>query len=431
MNLDHQHTTLGQCAIINDRTFSPKEAWPFVNYLDTGSITDNHITKFHLIESMDKLPSRARRKVKQGDIVYSTVRPNMRHFGILQELPDNVLVSTGFAVIRGVENLSHTNYVYWLLTQDKIIDHLQTLAEHSTSAYPSIRPSDLGNLEIILPPFNEQRAVANILDTFDYKIELNRRMNETLEQMARALFKSWFVDFDPVRAKMDGRWQPGQSLPGLPAELYDLFPDRLVPSELGEIPYGWGVTTLGDISYKPQYGYTASAQLEPVGPKFLRITDINKLDWIEWQSVPFCVISDQDYNKYHLTKGEIVIARMADPGHGAMIEQDLEAVFASYLIRFRPKVLTYARFIQYWLRSDNYWSLVQSRSVGTTRVSLNAKVLSQFLMLRPSEEVVAHFAKYVDAIRDRIILNVVENEGLTELRDTLLPRLLSGEIRVE
>ena len=95
---------------------------------------------------------------------------------------------------------------------------------------------------------NEQRAIAHILGTLDDKIELNRRMNETLEEMARAMFKSWFVDFDPVRAKMDGRWRRGESLPGLPAEYYDLFPDRLAPSELGEIPAGWTVETLGDIA---------------------------------------------------------------------------------------------------------------------------------------------------------------------------------------
>ena len=99
----------------------------------------------------------------------------------------------------------------------------------------------------MVPPLPEQRAIAHILGTLDDKIELNRRMNETLEAMARALFKSWFVDFDPVRAKMEGRWRPGESLPGLPAHLYDLFPDRLVDSELGEIPEGWEVKALGDV----------------------------------------------------------------------------------------------------------------------------------------------------------------------------------------
>ena len=88
-------------------------------------------------------------------------------------------------------------------------------------------------------PLPEQRAIAHVLGTLDDKIDLNRRMNETLEAMARALFKSWFVDFEPVRAKMEGRWRRGESLPGLPAALYGLFPERLVDSELGEIPEGW------------------------------------------------------------------------------------------------------------------------------------------------------------------------------------------------
>src|SRR5690625_4078662 len=115
------------------------------------------------------------------------------------------------------------------------------LANASQTGVPSIaRPSSyLKTIELTLPPIEEQRAIAHILGTLDDKIELNRRQNETLEAMARALFKAWFVDFEPVRAKMDGRWQRGQSLPGLPAHLYDLFPDRLVESELGLIPEGW------------------------------------------------------------------------------------------------------------------------------------------------------------------------------------------------
>ena len=100
-------------------------------------------------------------------------------------------------------------------------------------------------IRILLPEESEQRSIAHILGSLDDKIELNRRMNETLEEMARALFKSWFVDFDPVRAKMEGRWQRGETLPGMPAELYDLFPDGMVDSELGEIPEGWEVRAFG------------------------------------------------------------------------------------------------------------------------------------------------------------------------------------------
>ena len=132
-----------------------------------------------------------------------------------------------------------------------------------------------------LPPLAEQRAIAHVLGTLDDKIELNRRMNETLEAMARALFKSWFVDFDPVRAKMDGRWRRGESLPGLPAEHYDLFPERLVDSELGEIPEGWKIGMLGDVLCQRVERRSPSAEtvsrpyvpIDCISPKSLFLTE--------------------------------------------------------------------------------------------------------------------------------------------------------------
>ena len=195
-------TTLGNCIVVNDATYSPKEEWLFVNYLDTGNITENQMSEIqHLVVGKDKIPSRARRKVQPGDIVYSTVRPNQKHFGLLKKIPENFLASTGFSVIRGKDGFACTDFIYWFLTQDHIVERLQTIAEQSTSAYPSIRSTDIEGLSLKLPPISEQRAIAHILGTLDDKIELNRRMNETLEAMAQALFKSWFVDFDPVHAK--------------------------------------------------------------------------------------------------------------------------------------------------------------------------------------------------------------------------------------
>lgn len=128
---------------------------------------------------------------------------------------------------------------------------LQTLDYFSCSdkaAVPGVNRNHLHELAITVPPLSEQRAIAHILGTLDNKIELNRRMNRTLEEMARAIFKSWFVDFDPVRAKMEGRWKKGESLPGLPADLWDVFPDRLVNSELGPIPEGWEVGALDQVA---------------------------------------------------------------------------------------------------------------------------------------------------------------------------------------
>ena len=131
------------------------------------------------------------------------------------------------------------------------------------SGQPLLNQTILSTIPALLPPLPEQRAIARVLGALDDKIELNRRMNETLEEMARALFKSWFEDFDPVRAKMEGRWRRGESLPGLPADLYDLFPDRLVDSELGEIPEGWGVGVVSQLAARIQNGGTPKRS-EPI-----------------------------------------------------------------------------------------------------------------------------------------------------------------------
>ena len=328
------------------------------------------------------------------------------------------------SIIRARPNptISDSLYLYYFFNSPLGLHLLDTIRRQVAVA--GITGTDLSKLAIPVPPTAEQSAIAHILGTLDDKIELNRRTNETLEAMARALFKSWFVDFDPVHARMEGRET------GLPPDIADLFPRRLVNSEMGEIPEGWELNTLGELCHKPQYGYTASAQSEPVGPQFLRITDINKKPWVSWSRVPYCEATNDQFSKYRLSKGDILIARMADPGHGIMIDEEVDAVFASYLIRFRPVENHTARLLQYWLKSDAYWHLVESRATGTTRRSLNAKVLSGFPLVVPPIGVAGAFSEMVGEVRDRVVNNVREMESLAALRDTLLPKLISGEIRV-
>ena len=330
-----------------------------------------------------------------------------------------------------------SRFLYYVFTQ---LGHELESAGGGGSVYTNVSKNRFSDIEVLLPAdLSEQRAIAHILGTLDDKIELNRRMSETLEAMARALFKAWFVDFEPVRAKCRGdpggrpRWRRG--LPGTGGfhtrPYDDLFPDRLVDSELGQIPEGWRIGTLGTLSEKPQYGYTASAREEPIGPKFLRITDINKLAWIDWSTVPYCEIEQQDFEQYRLYPGDVLIARMADPGHGVVIEEQVEAVFASYLIRFRLKDQVYIRYIQYWLRSDGYWELVTSRHAGTTRASLNAQVLSSFQLIIPPKPIASAFSEIVNALRNKVVAAVNESRTLAALRNALLPKLIRGEIRVK
>ena len=152
-----------------------------------------------------------------------------------------------YAIGRGVAAIRHRHHpALQPFVRGVIESELPELLTQATgSTFPNVSAHQLAEIPYPNLGKSEQHAIAHVLGTLDDKIELIRRMNETLEEMARALFKSWFVDFEPVRAKIDGRWRRGESLPGLPAEHYDLFPDRLVPSELGEIPEGWAVRTAG------------------------------------------------------------------------------------------------------------------------------------------------------------------------------------------
>ena len=142
---------ISEVAVINTDTYSTKEMWPFVNYLDTSNITRGVISDIQNIVEMSELPSRARRKVTAGDIVFSTVRPNQCHYGLISNPLDNMLVSTGFSVLHSANASVSNEYLFLLLSSEPVVDRLQAIAEQSVSTYPSIKPSDIADLDILIP----------------------------------------------------------------------------------------------------------------------------------------------------------------------------------------------------------------------------------------------------------------------------------------
>ena len=172
---------LGSVVRTNTTSYSPKEGWKYVNYLDTGNITENVIDAIHHIDlENEKLPSRAKRKVQMNSILYSTVRPNQKHFGIIKSMPENFLVSTGFVVIDVIPEKADADYLYFWLTQNTVVEQLHAIAEQSVSAYPSIKASDIENLEIALPPLTVQKSIASILKSISDKMSHNSNINENL-----------------------------------------------------------------------------------------------------------------------------------------------------------------------------------------------------------------------------------------------------------
>ena len=185
---DYELLPLNEVAVINPDTYSPKEEWKYVNYLDTSSITDGCIAEIQSISpSTEKLPSRARRKIVSNDVVFSTVRPNQRHFGIISEPLPNMLAYTGFAVIRSKNPLVCNELIYLCLTDDAFIEKMQQLAEQSTSTFPSIKPSDLGVCEIPCPKDDSSSSLTETLKAMFSLIAANHRENASLAELRDSL----------------------------------------------------------------------------------------------------------------------------------------------------------------------------------------------------------------------------------------------------
>ena len=297
------------------------------------------------------------------------------------------------------------------------------------SPIPSTPRAAVYMLELDIPPKNEQRAIAHILGTLDDKIELGRRMNETLEDMARALFKAWFVDFEPVRAKMDGRWQRGQSLPGLPAHLYDLFPDRLVESELGEIPQGWEHVTANKlIDFNP--GET--------------LRKGNEAPYIEMSSLPTigCWPEPPVMRPYgsgmRFRNGDTLLARITpclENGKTAFIQclpDNTVGWGSTEYIVMRTKPTIPAEFAYLLAREDAFRDQAIRSMTGTSgRQRVQADSVAAFNLVSPLNVEVWHvFSRFVSPIFKNIKANAQTIETLAQLRDTLLPKLISGELRV-
>ena len=285
----------------------------------------------------------------------------------------------------------------------------ELLTQATGSTFPNVSAQQLAEIPCPSLGEDEQRAIAHVLGTLDYKIDLNRRMNETLEEMARALFKSWFVDFDPVRAKMDRRWRPGESLPGLPAHLYALFPDCIVDSELGPIPEGWEVKALGEI-VALAYGKALKADQRKGG------------------SVPVYGSNGQvGWHNERLVGGPgIVVGRKGNPGVATWANTDFYPIdTAFYVVPSDESMSLY--FLLFALIDQD----LQSVSADSAVPGLNRNLAYMNRQLVPSKGIMEAFDSLAEVIFTRRYSLEEESRTLAVQRGALLPRLVSGEMKVD
>ncbi|HPW56709.1 MAG TPA: hypothetical protein PLP31_13335 [Thermoanaerobaculaceae bacterium] len=275
-------------------------------------------------------------------------------------------------------------------------------------------------------PTTERRKAVALLDGIEDKIELNRRMSGTLEAMARALFKSWFVDFDPVRAKAEGRWRRGQSLPGLPAHLYDLFPARLVVSELGDIPEGWEVGTLADLSTLNPEVWSKQTR-----PSQIKYVDLSSTKWSRIESVVVHAAADAPSRAQRVLRPGDTIIGTVRPGNGsyALISEEGLTGSTGFAV-LRPSVPHHAQFVYLAATANENVDALAHLADGGAYPAVRPEVVAATPVVIADSEVLGQFARASDPLLAKVASNEIESRTLTALRDALLPRLISGELRM-
>lgn len=399
---------LGDACKINTESYSTKEKWGFVNYLDTGNITNNTIDsiKFINLKNM-KLPSRAKRKVRTDSIIYSTVRPNQRHFGIIKSQPENFLVSTGFAVIDVDTNILNADFLYYLLTQNTFVDNLHAVAEQSTSAYPAIKPSDIENLEIEIPDLATQKKIACILSSLDRKMVKNTEINKNLLQQIQLLCRSWLVDYAPFGYEQPATWSvvPLSSIADFISG-YSYKGSELVESDIA-------MATIKNFDRKGGFKLDGYKEVQPSA----------KLKPEQHAELFDTLVAHTD-----LTQNAEVIGN-AEPVLSLYGYKDI--VFSMDVVKVLPKEGISKFLLAALLRDGRFKAHAMGYVNGTTVLHLSKKALPEFELPLPSDlGELAPLADTVESMYRQIANNIDESTQLAKLRDSLLPRLMSGELDV-
>ena len=389
-------------------------SWPWVK---TQELKDGwlHDTEEHIT---DEAVARSSAKVlPKNSVLVAMYGATVGQLGILRR-PMSCNQACSALVVDPAE--ADYRYLFFQLLHAR--SRLKSLA--TGAAQQNLSGVLIKSLRFPFPPLSEQRAIAHILGTLDDKIELNRRMNEILEAIARALFKSWFVDFDPVRAKSEGRDS------SLPSHLADLFADSFEDSELGEIPKGWRVssvglelaTLLGGTPSRTESTYWEGGAIPWINSgkaNEFRITEPSEFITAEGMA--------RSATKLLPERTTIVAITGATLGQVSLLE--IEACANQSVVGVLGSRTLPGEFVYFWIR-ERIEDLV-SRQTGGAQQHVNKNDVDGLAILMPSRQVVSAFQGIAGPIFDRIKISCLETRTLAALRDALLPKLISGELRVK
>ncbi len=402
--------TLGEIASNTSRrfNFNDKEQVCFVN---TGDILDGHFLVDEKVSSIG-LPGQAKKAIQKGDILYSEIRPgNKRHLLVNTDVDDYV-VSTKFMVITCNHDVVIPEYLYLVLTSKECEAEFKVIADSRSGTFPQITFDAVAYYPIELPNLIQQRAVVEFIKSITGKLNLNNQTNQTLEQMAQAIFKSWFVDFDPVKAKMNGE-QPE----GMDAATASLFPDKLVESELGLIPEGWQLTNVGKVSecfdkHRIPLSKRQREQKQGIIPYYGATSVMDFVDEAIFDDIYLLLGEDGSVVKEDGTPFIQYIWGPAWVNNHAHVLKGIKSVSTEQLMLF--------------FQQTN----INAYVTGAVQLKINQKNMNSIPFIKASEDINERFYEVIAPLYAKVRAIKEENEQLAKLRDSLLPKLLSGEIEL-
>lgn len=383
---------LGNVAKTNLSTINKGYPHQKIEYLDTGSITCGVIESLQPYV-LSESPSRAKRIVSHEDIIYSTVRPIQRHYGFIKNPKENLIVSTGFTVITCNKDKIEPKFLYYAISSDETTEILDVIAEASTSTYPSLKPSDIENLEIQIPPLAEQKAIGEVLSSLDDKIDLLHRQNKTVEMLAATLFRHHFID----NASDD--WE--------------------------EI----AITNLFEV----RDGTHDSPKNQENGKKLITSKHL-KTNYVDAENANFISIEDFDaVNKRSKVETKDILLSMIGTIGNVYIEESEEVDYAIKNIGLlkTSQNIEWCYFVFLWLKSDLGSVFLSKNRSGSTQEYVSLGSLRSIKFNVPSIKSVLDFNNKIKINFQKIKTNQEQIRTLEKLRDTLLPKLISGDVRVQ
>ena len=434
-------------------------AYPNVVFINTGDVLNNQFLHCD-ISNVKDLPGQAKKAIKKGDILYSEIRPGNGRYLFVDNDLDNYVVSTKFMVIEPNANIVLPEFLFLLLISNEITEYFKMIAESRSGTFPQITFDSVSNLSLNIPDKETQQKILDIITPLDDKIELNTQINQTLEQITQALFKSWFVDFDPVRAKVqalsDGlsleqaELAAMQAISGKTAEemtaLSQAQPDRYAelaetakafPCEMVEvsnsiyIPKGWKIKYFNEIidTYIDNRGKTPPIEKQGIPllevkhlPKNSVFPDLNTTKYI----------SNDTYENWLRNKPEaldIMLSTVGTVGRVNLVPTNNKIAIAQNILGFRFNLEKATQIYMFYLmKSEKFIFDMEARVVETVQKSIKRKDLEKIPLLIPTLELQNLFSKFV--IPFVIKQNNSENTNLEKIRNDLLPKLLSGEIQL-